>query len=134
MASRSIRQEAKQVQQKFQEEYPTATFRIIEDSTTTRIGRFVAEQNGYEIVEDNGGSFVTAIMTTYYIVEVRSCNLCGAEVLTHAIGEMSYDLCSGCRTAYQDSERGASAEQQRRSAEAVRQHLAFDEYSEPSIR
>ena len=131
MASRSTRQEAEKVKAEFQASYPDATIRIIDNSKTMRIGRLVAQDKGYDIVEDDGGIMVTAEVTTFDILEVRTC-ACGNEILTAAIGELGLTECKSGKEQRRARQAAELADGIERNRTAVARHMAFDEYSEPA--
>lgn len=96
MASRKSQAKAQELIEKMQANFPDATFRIVDNSATQRIGRIVAEEDGLEIVEDNGGIMVTARVSRFDVLEARICHSCGSEFLTRAIGEHG-PTCKTCR-------------------------------------
>ncbi len=62
-------------------------YRVINHSATRKIGRKAAEWENYEIVEDTGELTVLAKVPSFHVVQVLHCDVCGAEILTRAIGE-----------------------------------------------
>lgn len=131
MASRTTLRKAEELKEQMQEWVPAVTLRIIDRSETRRIGRGVAEMEGYKIVEDDGGIMVLAEVTQFDVVEVRQC-ACGAEVLTIAIGEAGLDECQACKRKRQKWQAEESMHSSQASRASVAAHMAFDEYSEPS--
>jgi len=130
MASRKTLQEARELANECQSYFPTAKFRIIDNSKRMMIGRGAAEMNGYTILEDDGSIMVLAEVTSFEVLEVRSCK-CGNEVLTAAIGEAGLDECQPCREARQTRQAHEIEEGIARNQATIDRHIAFDEWNEP---
>ena len=129
MASRATLKEAEEVKEELKARYSTATFRIIDNSKTSMVGRALAETKGYKIVEDDGSRFVKAEVTQFDVLEVRVCT-CGAEVLTAAIGEAGVDECQECRTKNTAQYTVELDEAVKRSRDKVAEMVARDEWEE----
>jgi hypothetical protein len=104
MATRKTLTEAEELSAKLQIAHPTAKIRIIANHREMRIGRAVAERQGYEVLGDDGGIMVLAQVTEFSILEVRHCD-CGVELLTAAIGEYGVDMCQKCAERFQSEYR-----------------------------
>jgi Tat protein secretion system quality control protein TatD with DNase activity len=118
MATRSTKEKAEELKKKLEGQFPSATFRVTDKSATRSIGRKVAEREGFQVVEDNGGPMVKAKVTEYLITEVRQCHDCGAEITTVAFGEYGLDECRECeekRLARQKKELAESIERSRQN-------------------
>jgi len=98
MATRNTKEKAQQLKEKLEAEYPGIEIRVVDQSSTRRLGRLIAEQNGLGIIEDDGSGMVVVRMPEFAVLEVRHCQRCGAETLTAAIGEiaMTGDHCQSC--------------------------------------
>jgi hypothetical protein len=96
MASRAILSKAQVLKAKMEAAFPAAKLVIINRSKSGTIGRDYAIEHGLEIIEDTG-ALVTAIMTSFHVLEVKLCCGCGSEILTAAIGEAGNDECQDCR-------------------------------------
>lgn len=103
MATRTTLKEAKELKASFEANHPDAVIRITDRSETKRIGKAVAETKGFEIIED-GRVMVTAKVTSFDVQEVKFCEVCGAEFLTHAVGEAGNYFCSTeCKPEYEST-------------------------------
>jgi len=118
MATRNSRQEAEQLIASLD---PSRQYRILDNSVSRRIGRAVAQRQGYTVVEDTGGPMVTAQVTEFEVLEVRHCADCGAEVLTRAIGEDYIVECANCEKRNHEAHKHALAADKAREAERVRE-------------
>ena len=118
MATRNTIEAARALKAKWEREYPDRTFEIVDRSYTGGIGRGIAKQEGYEIVEDDGGCTVVAKVPQFAVLEVRKCRACGAKILTAAIGEDSLTWCQTCKEK-QDQQWGQ--ESKRRARQAARE-------------
>lgn len=129
MASRSTLKKAQELKAKFEANHPNAEIRIIDRSGIARIGRGVAESNGFEIVEDDGGIMVTINEVRFEVLEVRHCK-CGAEILTAAIGEWGLDECQACKETRETRQRIELDESIERSHQAVAEMTWRGEWEE----
>lgn len=129
MATKKSLKEAQEAITRLQTRHPNATFRIVDNSKTMRIGRGAAARQGFEIVEDDGGIMVTAKVTAFDVYEIRYCR-CGAEVLTAAIGEDGLDECRTCRKKREERQARISGRNRRESARRVAQAEWRDRWEE----
>jgi DNA-directed RNA polymerase subunit RPC12/RpoP len=127
MATRNSKHAAEELKTKWEAEYPGSEFVIIDRSGIQMIGKFVAEENGYEIIEGNGPR-VKAKVTEFEVLEVKHCHNCGAEVLSAAIGEASSYECVECRNKLAAERHSRSEEAKERSRQSVAAHAAFDDF------
>jgi len=130
MATRNSKIEAEALVKDLVEQYPHRQFRILDNSASRRIGRAVAQNAGYSIIEDTGGPMVTAQVVEFEVLEVRHCGNCGAEVLTRAIGEDSVTHCAQCGKQHHEAHVQQLAADKAREAERVRIAVARDEWEE----
>jgi hypothetical protein len=129
MASRQTETEAQELKANFEKTYPDRTFRIINSSQERRIGRGVAEMKGYQIIEDDGSIMVTVNYTEFQVLEVRKC-VCGAEVLTAAVGEDGLNECPSCKAERKSRQEQDGTERANRSAAKVREMTWRDAWEE----
>lgn len=99
MATRNTLKEAQDRKAQLEQDFPGIVIEIEDQSGERQVGRGVAERDGLEIVQDDGGVFVTVKATRFSILEVRKCGVCGNEYTTRAIGEYGLRECHNCKNA-----------------------------------
>jgi DNA-directed RNA polymerase subunit RPC12/RpoP len=121
MASRNTLREAQELKAQIEKQHPAAKIVIVESSSERRIGRRIAGNEGFEIIEDDGGIMVTVKETRFDVLEARTCQSCGNEYTTVAIGEADDGRCPGCREKAQARWRKELAERVKAEEERVRE-------------
>lgn len=132
MASRADREVAEKLKAQYQNEYPNREFRVLDKSSTRKVGRVIAERKGFTVIEDDGGPMVTAQVAAFDVLEIRKCADCGSEVLSAAIGEDSAAVCTHCRTARRERKEKRSRRRQTTSRQQVAESRARDRWEEPN--
>lgn len=93
MAWRTTREAAEAVAADVRTNHPGVSISVVDRSEERYVGRIAAEEEGWQVLEDNGGPMVKVWATMFFVLEARQCRVCGTEIFTEAYGEANSDLC-----------------------------------------